>query len=92
MNKRQLLVARIAVGLIVLIGLVPPWTQSFQIRGISQIREAAGYAPIFAPPKPRFRDEDYVVEMNIARLFLQWILVAVAGGTLIWTLKTEKVG
>ena len=69
--------ARITIGLIVLMGVVPPWT-------------LGGYAPIFASPQstyPRVR-----VEVDIARLLIQWVVVGVAGGALIWTFKTKNVG
>jgi len=67
----------IAIVLIVLMGVVPPWT-------------SGGHAPIFAAPeRTYFRDR---VEVDIARLLIQWVLVAGVGGALIWTLKTQNVG
>jgi len=70
MNKRQLRVFWIAIGLIVLIGVVPPWTESssswagsfggwFQGR---IARSAVGYRPVFLPPDG--------AQVDIARLFI----------------------
>jgi hypothetical protein len=74
MNKRQLIVFWIAVGLIVLMGLVPPWI-------------GGGCAPIFQPPVQYY--SRYVSRLDTERLFVQWFMVAGVGAALIWTFKTD---
>lgn len=78
MNKTQLIVLWIGIGLIVLMGLFPPWVMSVQ-GAIDQ----QGYGFILNPP------EEYC-HVNTPRLYVQWIMVAVIAGGLFVTLKDKK--
>lgn len=98
MNKRQTIALWIAIGLIALMGLVPPWAHSESSWGSSggfgggshhsTGAYAAGYGLIFWPPKP----ESGELHVDLSRLFIQWLIVAVVGGGLVWTLRTRKAG
>lgn len=83
MNKRQLIVLWVAIGLIVLMGLFPPWVRK-EAEYRTYLDAPVGYAFIaVAPDRAR---------VDLSRLFLQWVLVVVAGAGVFWTLRTRKGG
>lgn len=80
MNKLQK--AIIVVGAVVGIsmGLIPPWTNIYTIP--FHQKNPAGYALLFSPPYPE--ENSYglggSVELDIDRLIIQWVIVAMAIG------------
>jgi hypothetical protein len=82
----------ITIGIIVFIimGLFPPWKYTLNAQGI-HIEKPAGYALIIYPPKPEIIAEAYGVRVDISRLVIQWIILAVAtGGALFITNKQKQ--
>ena len=70
MNRKQRWVLWIGVSIIALMGLCPPWMESYRYGATRSI----GYAPILAPPKST------TVRIDVIRLLLQWASVAVVIG------------
>lgn len=83
MNKSQTITLSLA-GITLIINLLfPPWVYTFQTQGISQVRNPAGYALIFAPPSARQTmggSNLHGVAIDTSRLGVQSFLVIVAGG------------
>jgi hypothetical protein len=79
MHKYQTKVMIAGLVLIILMGAFPPWTYTFTLQGIySEV--PAGYSFIADPPQPRERNYAHGVKLDIGRLFVQWIIVAVSTG------------
>ena len=78
MNRKQIIVLWIGIAAIVFMGIVPPWVVSIQ-----GAIEQRGYGFILIPP------EKYC-HINTSRLYVQWIMVAVATGGFIVTFKDKK--
>lgn len=92
MNKSQIVTLLLAGSALIINLLFPPWTYTFQMQGVSQVREPAGYALIFAPPSPRQSSYLHGVGIDASRLTVQSSLVIVAGGVVfgVATLTTRR--
>jgi hypothetical protein len=77
MNKSQKLALTIGAVIAILMGLFPPWAciSYFQFVGQSN---PAGYSFILSPPSPETDKPFSGVELDINRLVIQWIMVAIA--------------
>jgi len=64
--------------LIIFAGLFPPWV--FRFRGVN-IRHL-GYSFIFTPPAGG--------EIDIRRLFIQWVMIALFFGVIYWFAKNKR--
>ena len=80
MNKKQLVVLWVAIGVIILMALVPPW----KLTGISS--KKVGYHLIFLPPEKRFAS----VVIDSTRLLIQVLAVGLVGGGLLFSLKDRS--
>jgi len=60
-------------------GLFPPWIHTLDLESIHR-EKPAGYALIISPPKPERNTPFFGVKIDIARLFVQWGVVAAATG------------
>lgn len=78
MNTKQLNVTWCGIGLIVLMGLVPPWTHKARYSS-----EPKSYSSIFYPP------ED-ANEIDLTRLGLQCAMVGIVSAGWIFTLKSNS--
>jgi hypothetical protein len=66
-----------ALILIILMGVFPPWKQSFKTDQW-QHEKPTGYGFIFHPPNPT--ESAYSLSLDFSRLFLQWgVVILVAG-------------
>jgi hypothetical protein len=77
-KQRKLLQAGIAVA--ALMGIFPPWTDSFLFNSTdSQFHSqgSAGFAFIFNPPKAEML---HTISIDVSQLFVQWVVVAMAVG------------
>ena len=84
MNKKQKIVLWIGIAVIVIMGIFPPWV----ISGYSTGRPIAGsYSLITSPPK---MGEAYAKSIDLYRLGVQWVIVGVITGGLIYTFKDQK--
>jgi hypothetical protein len=102
LNKNQKIVLWVALGIIVLMGLFPPWINTMNIsnKNLSSnlIKEfAAGYHLIFiSPTKNGWTDSDglwymYSFSLDYGRLFLQWLMVILVSGTLLYLLREPQI-
>lgn len=73
-KKRRLLQVGIAVA--VLMGVFPPWTDSFHYEQLHS-QGAAGYAFILDPPKTEML---HSITIDVSRLLVQWVVVGLAVG------------
>jgi len=81
MNAKQLKLLQVGTAVAVLMGMFPPWTKTFHYEQVHS-EGPAGYALIIEPPKA---DMLYTVKIDLSRLFVQWIVVAMAvGGGLLY--------
>jgi len=102
LNKNQKTVLWVALGIIVLMGIFPPWiygtnttplNSSGKIDGPTTFEEsAAEYHFIFVPPTQTggLGDNFFVSHthrLDYGRLFIEWIVVIVVAGGLIFLLK-----
>ena len=92
MNKSQKITLSLAGIALVINLLFPPWVYTFQTQGISQVRNPAGYALIFAPPSSLERSYLHGVAIDTSRLAVLSFLVIVAGGVCfgVATLTTRR--
>ncbi|MCX5803489.1 MAG: hypothetical protein NTU69_08175 [Proteobacteria bacterium] len=74
--KTKKIIISIGVGVIVLMGIFPPWIA--RIRGVI-VRH--GYAFIFNPPQ--------FTQIDISTLIIQWVIVAIICGFLIYILEKK---
>lgn len=106
MNKKQRTIIIIGLGVILLMGLIPPWKCAFSVPRLAHLERPAGYGFIFYPPSPvgvarsgEFlessikRDPSYwSVRLDITRLFIQWIVVAITVAGICLVLKEDEGG
>jgi hypothetical protein len=81
MNKKQRIVFLAGTGIIVLMGLIPPW----YFHRTGDYPDSPGYYGfIFATP--------YEIgnAIDVTRLFIQWAVVAIATAAIMWVLKDLK--
>jgi len=105
MNKKQLIVLWIGIGLIVLMGLFPPFITDSKIKmsfGYEPAKYVRGYAFFFSDEIPErsrrynetdvdYREDAFVpAHIDITRLLIQWVLVTVITISLVITLKDKK--
>lgn len=84
MNKKQKIALWVGASVIVLMGLVPPWTsRGWSRNGRGQGRHAGGYGLIFYPPGS-------AAGIDGTRLLVQWALAALVTGVVVATLKDKK--
>lgn len=79
-NRNQKTVVVLALAIIFIMGIYPPWERIVKIDNFYSIR-SIGYHFLFMPPEERHRR--YNVTVDLQRLFLQWFLVVVAGTSVI---------
>lgn len=78
-NEKQKKIIIIGVAVVILMGLFPPWTYTFKYK-TAYSNEPAGYGFILAPPKKKTQAMAHGIELDIARLSVQWIIVLMATG------------
>jgi hypothetical protein len=81
-SKLQRNLIGIGVAVVVLMGVVPPWAETYQDRSISQVHRPVGYMPLWLPPPSSRSGAAYGVRVDWSRLSLQWLLVGVTTGGL----------
>jgi hypothetical protein len=86
-NKQQRNVILIGLGIILLMGLIPPWKCSLSAPDLPHVERPGKYGFLFYPPSPDnvakqlfyVIDSSFLsVQMDINRLFVQWIAVTIA--------------
>jgi len=78
MNRKQLMVMWIVIGVIGLMCLFPPWEETYPLRS------PASYALIFSPPI------GLGVRLDLARLLPPLAVAIIVGGALIITFRDRK--
>jgi len=71
MNPKQKKFVRLGVGVMVLMGFMPPWTITLHLGDID-VHRPADYSFIFDPPKSV---EIASVNIDFGRLLIQWAVV-----------------
>ncbi|MBA7650477.1 hypothetical protein ES703_58283 [subsurface metagenome] len=88
MNIKQKIVLWIGIAIIVIMGLFPPWimpiTRRYGMGNTVKYRKYYGYDFIWAQP------ESSLVSIDFHRLGLQWAIVGVITGGLIYSFKDKK--
>lgn len=91
-NKQwQIIVLWAGAGLIVLMGLLPPWilVRHPEVQAYYSTSERVGYYWVFDPPEPKEfrRGRRGSCHVNIPRLLIQWAIVGSVAGASIYTLR-----
>jgi hypothetical protein len=93
MNRKQIICLWIGIGVIVLMGLFPPWFFAVDAYG-AKMKKNKGYIFILTPPPHEFeltnRPVSVMSSIDFSRLCLQGAMVAVVTSGLIVTFKGEK--
>jgi len=89
MNRKPKICLWIGIAVIVAMGIYPPWLYTFTAQGVNS-RENAGYNCILTPPQPKEDIAPYGIILDIPRLCLQWVIIAIVTGGLIVTFKDKK--
>ncbi|MBI4027691.1 MAG: hypothetical protein HY360_22075 [Verrucomicrobia bacterium] len=90
MNKKQKIVIRLAVLIAALLGLFPPWVQTYHHVQVGYSRVPTRYAFIGTPPSPQSGGPYYGVQVDLTRLLLQWFVVVLIAGGLACTLRDDS--
>jgi len=78
MNAKQRRLLQVGIAVAVLMGVFPPWTDSFRNEHLHlHSQGAAGYAFILDPPKTKML---HSITIDGTRLLVQWIVVGLAVG------------
>lgn len=84
-NKKTVVICVIIAGC--LMGLFPPWTETFKYQSMHS-QKPAGYSFIFTPPNPCGDTPTCGVLLDVRRLFVQW--AALGGiGVVAWMLTRD---
>lgn len=67
-------------------GIFPPWTDSFHYEQLHS-QGAAGYSFIFDPPRAQLL---HSITIDVSRLFVQWVVVALTVGCGFLYLKEQS--
>jgi hypothetical protein len=79
MNKIQKRIVVTGALIVILMGLIPPWTHTRSFRSADNRTKPAGYFLIFTPPSPE-RGAAAGVDLDFKRLLVQWIITGIATG------------
>ena len=79
MNRAQKVVLTLGAVVAIAMGLIPPWSHTFDFQSTSQSKPA-GYSLILSPPQPERKSPYFGVRLDSSRLVLQWVVVAIATG------------
>jgi len=88
LNVKQRIIAIVGVVLFVLMGLIPPWTYTFDARSIHS-EKPAGYALIISPPVPEKDGLAFGVKIDISQLIIQWLVLAAVTGLGVFITRTQ---
>jgi hypothetical protein len=91
-DKKEKIVILVAIAIIIVMGLFPPWTYTCKVGGFYS-EKPMGYQFIFWPPTPEGDNPRYGIYLDFKRLFLQWFLVAISTfGALLWLkIKNKQI-
>jgi hypothetical protein len=100
MNRKQLIVARFGVGLILLMCLFPPWRgHVFYVYNLTYLLDtAAGYAFLFSPPERgmlRGGGDQHLLNVpyvDLQLLATQWVIVTALSALVISFLRGTETG
>ena len=79
-NMRKKIIS-VAVVIIILMGVFPPWVEKFKMKDF-QLERPLGYAFIFSPPETT--NNAYGLSIDFSRLFLQWGIVILVASLFIF--------
>ena len=90
-NPIQKKIIMVGIGIIILMGLFPPWTNTFHYK-TAYSKKPAGYAFILTPPKKRAQSIAYGIELDVTRLIVQWMIIFMATGLVVMLTATKHKG
>jgi hypothetical protein len=84
-NKKQKIALLVGFAIIVLMGLFPPWCWNIP-HGGQYFHQAGQYAFLFSSS-----DYNYIgSEIDVTRLFIQWVVVGIATAGIMFLLKDRN--
>ncbi len=93
MNKKQKVISLIAVILIILMCLIPPWKITAGNEN-GYIEQPVGYALIFSPPSVEQEDEfgtsGYSIGLDVSRLVVQWVTLLFTVAALLYISREDE--
>lgn len=86
MPTRRIIFIVVFVGMVIMVimGLWPPWKEIFNWLNIHN-EKPVGYYFILEPPEPKSRAISFTIDLP--RLLIQWFLVILIVGFIVWALK-----
>lgn len=81
MEGRRKIIISIALVVIIMMGVFPPWVEKFSVRDF-QLERPIGYGFISSPPETT--NNKYSLSIDFSRLFLQWGVVILMIGLCIF--------
>lgn len=89
LNPKQIKIVTVSVVIFIAMVLYPPWICTLNYESLDS-EQPAGYALIFASHIPECEDTLHSLSLDIKRLFVQWILLAIATGYLVLLAKGPR--
>ena len=98
MSVKQKVCIWIGIAAFVLIGILPPWVYRLDSENSGakvRVEASAGYSFLTSPPelrKPWNWDRSFTaVSIDVTRLLIQWAMVVVLVGGLVFTLEERRI-
>ena len=95
-SKQRIIFIVVFVGIVIMVimGLWPPWKEIFNVATLGgrniHSEKPAGYYFILGPPDPENLAISFTIDLP--RLLIQWFLVILIVGFIVWTLKWFEKG
>ena len=101
MNKKQITVIKIGLGIILLMALIPPWKCTFSTPDLPRLERPGSYGVLFHPPSPdkvanefktmvMSKPSFWSVELDLTRLLIQLAVVAIVTAGIVLVLKDDN--
>lgn len=87
MNVKQKRCLWVGVFFFVLAGLVPPWIGRVDIPYRAHFERPLGYSFIINPPNPGGLEKEVSIQLDLRRLSVEWLIVAMVTGAGIATMS-----
>ena len=98
MNVKQKVCIWIGIMAFMLMGILPPWVYRLDIENngaVVRVEASAGYSFLTSPPAPRkpwvWPSGQTTVSIDVTRLLIQWAVVVVVVGGLVFTLGERRL-
>ena len=85
LNRKQKLVLLAGILVTVIMGVYPPWLGEFKDEDLHLPPGSWGYGWLFSKHPLLINDVTFIIHLDVTRLLVQWSLVWILTGGLLWT-------